>query len=111
MEITRDNYTEARALTEGYVRDKLDGFLENRISPINLSEADYEHGVDIAVTILETKFPEIGMYGGGDFVQAVVNNDLMGAIGRADAVNQKLLLFHCQLMCSFSPYHLDYSKL
>lgn len=107
MNATRDNYTEVRKLTENYVRGKLTEYLTARIHPIQLSDEGFEHGVDIGVSILETKWPQIGMYLGGDFVKAVCNNDLMEAVGRADEVNRQLLHFHCQLLYNFTPTDLN----
>ena len=107
MNATRDNYTEVRKLTERYVREKSTEYLLTRVNPIKVNSEDFNHGVDIGVSILETKWPQIGMYLGGDFVKAVCNNDLMEAVGRADEVNQQLLHFHCQLLYNFSPNKLD----
>tara|TARA_R110000803_G_scaffold74903_5_gene139132 strand:+ start:7963 stop:8298 length:336 start_codon:yes stop_codon:yes gene_type:complete len=111
MEITRDNYTEARKLTETYVREHLTRFLLDKFDPINLSEENFEHVIDTGVSILETKYPEIGIYLGGDFVKAFVNNDLMSAIGRADQLNERLLGFYAVLLYNFTPNNLKYPKL
>jgi hypothetical protein len=54
------------------------------------------HIIGIGTSILCTKW-EIG-YAGGGFVQAVVNNDLRNAFGRADSTNVIALVFYCQLM-------------
>jgi len=62
----------------------------------NLSEADKEHVISIGASILCTKWG-IG-YIGGSFVQSVVENDLQGAIGRADDTSLRALKFFCQLM-------------
>lgn len=44
--------------------------------------SDYsDHIVDIIVSVMMTRD---GIMQGGGFVQAIVNNDLRGAIGRAD---------------------------
>lgn len=55
-----------------------------------------DHIIQIGTSILCTKW-KIG-YLGGSFVQAVVNNDLRGAMGSADTVNVQALKFYCQLM-------------
>ena len=107
MNATRDNYTEVRKLTENYVRGKLTDYLLARVNPIQVNSEGFDHGVDIGVSILETKWPQIGMYLGGDFVKAVCNNDLMEAVGRADEVNRQLLHFHCQLLYNFTPTDLN----
>ena len=60
------------------------------------SEDQLAHIEDIATSILCTKW-KVG-YEGGSFVQAVVDNNLMQAIGRADVTNQMALPFYCRLM-------------
>ena len=71
------------------------------------------HIINIGISILETKYPEIGPgYAGGGFAQAVVNNDLMEAMGRADNICADNIKFFCTLLYSFSPYHLySYNEL
>lgn len=54
------------------------------------------HIVDIGTSVLCTKWG-VG-YPGGSFVQAVVDNDLGGAFGRADLVNQDCLKFYVMLI-------------
>ncbi len=55
-----------------------------------------EHIVHCGTSILCTKWG-IG-YPGGSFVQAVVNNDLMEAFGRADATNINAIRFYVSLL-------------
>jgi len=62
----------------------------------DMSEDNKEHVINIGASILCTKWG-IG-YEGGSFVQAVVENDLQGAIGRADGISLRALKFFCQLM-------------
>lgn len=57
---------------------------------------DRQHVINIGTSILCTKW-NVG-YPGGSFVQAVVNNDLMGAFGSADHINQKAIKFYCSLI-------------
>lgn len=59
-----------------------------------------DHIVSIGTSILCTKW-EVG-YPGGSFVQAVVGNDLMGAFGRADDINQKAIGFYVSLLYNIS---------
>jgi len=66
----------------------------------NMSEDNKEHVIAIGASILCTKWG-IG-YEGGSFVQAVVENDLQGAIGRADGISLRALKFFCQLMYNTS---------
>jgi hypothetical protein len=54
------------------------------------------HIIEIGTSILCTKW-NVG-YPGGDFVQAVVDNDLREAFGRADDVNQHCIKFYLMLM-------------
>ena len=49
----------------------------------NLSEKEISHIIEIGTSILCTKW-KVG-YEGGGFVQHFVNNNLMGALGAADA--------------------------
>lgn len=62
--------------------------------PMNSEQG--QHIVHIGTSILCTKWG-IG-YPGGGFVQAVVDNDLMNAVGRADSTNVKMLPFYCKLI-------------
>ena len=96
-----------------YVTNKLnesprDSFIEHFKSiPQEYARQD-DHIINIGISILETKYPEIGPgYAGGGFVQAVVNNDLMEAMGRADHVCANNIKFFCTLLYNFSPYHLN----
>ena len=50
----------------------------------------------VCVSMLCTKWG-IGPQGGG-FVQAVVRNDLIGAVSRADGMNIHLLKFYCSML-------------
>jgi len=61
-----------------------------------LFEDSVEHVIDTGASILCTKWG-IG-YEGGSFVQAVVANDLMRAVGSADYINANALKFYTQLM-------------
>jgi hypothetical protein len=64
--------------------------------PIEMTMLHKEHIVYIGASILCTKW-EIG-YPGGDFAQAMVNNDLREAFGRADNINQYCIKFYLTLM-------------
>lgn len=55
-----------------------------------------EHIVNIGTSVLCTKWNVD--YPGGSFVQAVVNNDLREALGRADIINEDCLKFYVMLM-------------
>jgi hypothetical protein len=55
-----------------------------------------EHIIEIGTSILCTKW-SVG-YPGGSFVQAVVNNDLAEAFGRADDINIHSIRFYVMLM-------------
>ena len=61
-----------------------------------LSGSDKNHLIDIGTSILCTKWG-VG-YAGGSFVQSLVSNDLMGAIGRADSTSYKGFKFFASLM-------------
>jgi hypothetical protein len=62
----------------------------------NMNTEDKQHVIQIGTSILCTKW-EIGYQGGG-FVQSVVDNDLNGAISKADGTSMRALKFFCQLM-------------
>lgn len=62
----------------------------------NLGESEKNHIIQIGTSILCTKW-KVG-YEGGSFVQSFVNNDLMGAIGRADGTSYKGFKFFASLM-------------
>ena len=68
-----------------------------------------EHVVDIGASILMTKYPELGGYPGGSFVQSVVDNNLSGAIGSADFTNKFALDFYMKLLYNFSLYNYENS--
>jgi hypothetical protein len=55
-----------------------------------------EHIVNIGTSVLNTKWG-IG-FPGGSFVQAIVDNDLHGALGRADNINQDCIKFYSMLL-------------
>lgn len=55
-----------------------------------------EHVIEIGTSILCTKWG-VG-YPGGSFAQAVVNNDLDEAFGRADNINTHCIRFYVMLM-------------
>jgi len=100
-----------RPALERYVKEKFDEHLKYNGQYVSLDADEYNHIIGIGISVLETKFPEIGPgYPGGSFVQAVVNNDLMEAMGRADSINVKFLKFYCTLLYNFSPYHIGYRE-
>ena len=62
----------------------------------DMNEENKNHIINIGTSILCTKW-EIGFEGGG-FVQAVVANDLMKAVGSADGTSLKGLKFFASLL-------------
>lgn len=58
------------------------------------------HIIDCATSMYCTKH-NIG-YPGGGFVQAVVDNDLMGAMSRADDINVRALKFYTMFLYNFN---------
>jgi len=62
----------------------------------DMNEENKAHIINIGTSILCTKW-EIGFEGGG-FVQAVVDNDLMKAVGSADGTSLKALKFFTSLL-------------
>ena len=82
------------------------GFLMKNHNDLSLGEFDFiyneevmEHVHSMCVSILCTKYG-IG-YPGGGFVQAVVNNDLMGTFGRADHINKRSIGLYVKLLYNF----------
>lgn len=55
-----------------------------------------DHIINCGTSILCTKWDV--SYAGGSFVQAVVNNDLAGTVGRADSTNTNAIRFYVSLM-------------
>lgn len=55
-----------------------------------------EYIKQVCVSMLYTKWG-VGPQGGG-FVQAVINNDLLSAVCRADGMNSQLLKFYCTML-------------
>jgi hypothetical protein len=84
---------EVRELVENYFKEH--GASTIPVSTL-LNDGSKDHIINIGTSILCTKWG-IG-YPGGSFVQAVVNNNVMEAIGRADNINVHALKFYCQLM-------------
>jgi len=69
----------------------------NHLIPYEIysDKTQLEHVVDIGTSIMCTKW-EVG-YPGGGFVQAVVDNDLDGAVGRSDSTCGECLRFFVTL--------------
>ena len=87
-----DQMQAVRKLVEGYYKDSL--VWDYAMPPMTSDQG--QHIIQIGTSILCTKWG-IG-YSGGSFVQAVVDNDLMAAVGRADGTNIKMLPFYCKLI-------------
>ena len=81
-----------------YVKDKLDLYSENK----QVLDNEYDHIVNIAISIIETKYPDIGPgYKGGGFVQNFVDNKLIETISVADKTNVKFIDFYIDLVLGF----------
>lgn len=59
-----------------------------------------DHIINCGASVLYTLW-NVG-YPGGSFVQAIVNNDLREAFGRADVVNQDCIRFYVMLIYNAS---------
>jgi len=93
---------EYREKLEAYVDDKLHDYKKYNL----VTTIDYNDVVSMGVSVLGTKFPEIGPgYGGGGFVEALISNDLEGTFARADSTNRKYILFYLQLITNFSVFN------
>ena len=64
--------------------------------PYMMMNIEKDHIVDIGTSILCTKW-KVG-YPGGSFAQAVVDNNLSEAFGRADDINIHCIRFYIMLM-------------
>lgn len=73
--------------------------------PVHLMVTEREHIIYIGTSVLCTKW-EVG-YLGGDFVKAIVDNNLQGAFSRADHINTHCIKFYLMLLCNVGmPYSL-----
>ena len=85
-----------RALVEEYL-EKYVGMVDDFVFRMQVSTPEVrDHVVRIGTSILCTR-AGIG-YPGGSFAKAVVDNDLMGAFGRADNINLVCIRFYCSLL-------------
>lgn len=89
--------------TEEDIKNVVDEFITNKLTnnwePIYMDNETEEHVKQMCVSILCTKH-KIG-YPGGSFVQAVVNNDLMGAFGKADHINKNFIGLYAELLYNY----------
>ena len=79
------------------VKELVTKYLEKNINiafPLGIYETD--HIINTGVSVLCTKWNVD--YPGGGFVQAIVDNDLLGAVGRGDIDNLMALKFYVMLM-------------
>lgn len=67
-----------------------------RVLHLALVEDAREHIINIGTSILMTRWG-IGP-SGGSFVQAIVDNDLREAFGRADEINEQAIKFYLMLI-------------
>ena len=97
--MSTENYKEVRKKSIAYIDIKLNEYLIDN----NIYSTDKDDVITMSLSILETKFPEIGPgYGGGSFVQAFVDNDLSKVMATADSVNRNFLHFYSVLVYNFS---------
>jgi hypothetical protein len=82
-----------RARIKQYSNETSDFGFRMTVSPSSDTE---DHVVNIGTSILCTRW-EIG-YPGGSFVEAIVNNNLSEAFGRADSVNVNCIRFYVSLL-------------
>ena len=87
-----DQIQKVKSLVEDYYNKSLESTENNPV----LSDQQREHVIQTGTSILCTKW-KIGYLGGG-FVEAVVDNNLTQAVGRADGTNVKMLPFYCKLI-------------
>lgn len=89
--------------TEEDIKKVVNEFISNKLTnpwnPTYMDDETESHVKQMCVSILCTKY-KIG-YAGGSFVQAVVNNDLMGAFGRADSINKNFIGLYAELLYNY----------
>ena len=74
--------------------------------PLHLIASEHEYIIYIGTSVLCTKW-NVG-YPGGDFVRAIVNNNLEGAFSRADHINTHCIKFYLMLLHNIvMPYSLS----
>ena len=74
--------------------------------PYDIAFQEQEHIIYIGTSVLCTKW-NVG-YPGGDFVKAIVDNDLNGAFSRADHINEHCIKFYLMLCNNIGmPYSLS----
>lgn len=89
------NVEEQQEIVRTVVADYFDRHAMESL-PMHLILSEYEHIIYIGTSLLCTKW-NVG-YPGGDFVKAIVDNDLSGAFSRADHINQHCIRFYVMLM-------------
>jgi hypothetical protein len=90
--------------TEQEIKDVVDEFVTRKLDsmgwrPFGYNDEVVDHIKNMCVSILQTKYG-VG-YPGGGFVQAVVNNDLMGTFGRADHINKDFIWLYAELLYNY----------
>ena len=91
---------EMKINSELEVEKIVDAFLTNAVfNGWNIPQSEYSHVRDMCISLLYTKH-DIGLPGGG-FVQAMVENDLMGAYYRADSINEKHIKLYTELLYNY----------
>ena len=89
------NPEQQQEIVRAVVSDYFDKYATESIL-YNYVITEREHIIYIGTSLLCTKW-NIG-YPGGDFVKAIVDNDLSGAFSRADHINQHCIKFYVMLM-------------
>jgi hypothetical protein len=86
--------------TEQEIQMAVESFINNRPHiQLGANPEELNHIKNMCESILMTKH-NVG-YDGGGFVQAVVNNDLMGSFGRADSINKKYIGLYAELLYNY----------
>jgi len=90
--------------TEEDIKNAVDEFMTRKLDdmgwqPFGFDNEVVDHIKNMCMSILQTKY-KIG-YPGGSFVQAVVDNDLMGAFGRADHINKDFIWLYVELLYNY----------
>ena len=89
------NPEQQQEIVRAVVSDYFDKYATESIL-YNYVITEGEHIIYIGTSLLCTKW-NVG-YPGGDFVKAIVDNDLSGAFSRADHINQHCIKFYVMLM-------------
>ncbi len=89
---------------EREIQEAVENFMTEKLNsegwaPFDFDNEVVDHIKNMCVSILCTKY-KVG-FPGGSFVQAVVDNNLVEAFGRADHINQRHMKVYAELLYKY----------